>query len=511
MKKVIIRVLALLVLAGAGWGGYRLVRLFDQKEQVIPTTAVRRGDVVIRSYTRGELRAARSVMLIAPNLFGTVQITRLAPLGALAREKDLIVEFDDSEVRSRLDEKKLQIEQLDEQIKKAEAELEIRDNQDQVELLHARYAVRRAELEAQRNELLSSIDATKNKLNLEEAKRRLAQLESDAKSRKEQSKAELAVLHENKNRALLELQREKQRLSQVKLLAPMSGLVAIRQSRSGGIFFRGMQLPDLREGDQVYPGTPVADVLDLSELEVSAKVGEVDRANLREGQEATIQLDAVPQKRFHARIKSLSGTASANVWSGDVAKKFDVVFSVDMKELMSGLGARAEQIVRALEAAERNRKRPIVPTAAEVAPEGAAPAAPAATAFFQQFSEKDLERAELPSPPEAGNQLDVLIRPGLLTDIEIIVEKVPNAVHIPLQAVFEKDGNPIVYVRHGSRFDERPIKPLKRSESVLVVEGVEPGEQVALTDPNKREKKENSSGGKSGAVPAPAAGGSGGN
>jgi multidrug efflux pump subunit AcrA (membrane-fusion protein) len=511
MKKVILRVSVLSIAAAfAAWGGYRLVRLFGQKEQVIPTTAVRRGDVIIRSYTRGELRAVRSVMLIAPNLFGTVQITKLAPLGSFAREKDLVVEFDDSEVRSRLDEKKLELEQLDEQIKKSQAELEIRNNQDQVELLHARYAVRRAELEVGRNELLSSIDATKNKLNLEEAKRRLAELESDVQSRHEQSSAELAVLHENRNRALLEFEREKLRLSQVKLLAPMSGLVAIRQSRSGGMYFRGMQLPDLREGDQVYPGTPVADVLDLSELEVSAKVGEVDRANLREGQDATIQLDAVPQKRFHARIKSLSGTASANVWSGDVAKKFDVVFSVDMKELMSGLGARPEQIARVLATAERNRKQPVVPEAAE-APAGVPPEVPAPVASYQQFSDEDLDRAELPSPPEAGNQLDALLRPGLLTDVEIIVEKVPNAIHIPLEAVFEKDGNPIVYVKHGSRFDERRITPLKRSESVLVVsEGLAPGEQVALSDPNKRGKKGNS-GGKSGAMPAPAAGGSGGN
>ena len=193
------------IAAAAAWGGYRFFQRFNQKEQIIPTTTVRRGDVIIRSYTRGELRAVRSVMLIAPNLFGNVQITRLAPLGGFAREKDLVVEFDDSEVRSRLDEKKLELEQLDEQIKKSEAELEIRNNQDQVELLHARYAVRRAELEVQRNELLSSIDATKNKLNLEEAKRRLAQLESDVKSRQEQSQAEIAVLHENKNRALLEL------------------------------------------------------------------------------------------------------------------------------------------------------------------------------------------------------------------------------------------------------------------------------------------------------------------
>jgi hypothetical protein len=56
------------------------------------------------SYARGELRAVRSYALTAPNLFGTVQVTRLAPLGAFAREKDLIVEFDDSELLSRVEE-----------------------------------------------------------------------------------------------------------------------------------------------------------------------------------------------------------------------------------------------------------------------------------------------------------------------------------------------------------------------------------------------------------------------
>lgn len=555
MKKVVVRVFILAIVVGAGWGGYRFLRQFEEKQQPVPTTAVRRSDVIIRSYTRGELRAVRSIMLVAPNLFGTVQVTRLAPLGAVAREKDLIVEFDDSEVRSRLDEKRLELEQLDEQIKKAKAELEIRTNQDQVELLRARYAVRRAELEVKRNELLSQIDATKNKLNLDEAQRRLKQLESDVKSRLEQSQAELAVLGENRNKAVLELQRERRRLSQVKLLAPMSGLVAVRQNRPMGMFFRGMQLPDLREGDQVYPGTPVADVLDLSELEVFAKVGEVDRANLREGQDVSIQLDAVPLKHFHGAIKSLSGTASANVWSGDVAKKFDVTFSVNMKELMSGLGAKPEQIARVLETAERNRKRapigmmaqePMMPpggpsqapstasapggtqnaaaatrTVAAVKPAPGAPSAgtpppssvPGAPEMpmpptMQQFSEKDLENAELPAPPEADSKLEVLLRPGLLADVEIIVEKVPNALHIPLQAVFEKDGLPIVYVKNGSRFDERRIKPLKRSESVLVVaDGLSVGEQVALSDPNKSGKKDKQGGKKGGGLSAPASGG----
>jgi hypothetical protein len=64
-----------------------------------------------------------------------------------------------------------------------------------------------------------------------------------------------------------------------------------------------------------------------------------------------------------------------------------------------------------------------------------------------------------------------------------------------------------VYVKHGNRFDERPIKPLKRSESVLVVgDGVKPGELVALSDPNAKEKKGKTGGSKKGGMPAPAAG-----
>ena len=53
----------------------------------------------------------------------------------------------------------------------------------------------------------------------------------------------------------------------------------------------------------------------------------------------------------------MSGTASANIFSGDPGKKFDVVFSVDMKELLTGLGAKPEQIRKVLETAEANRKK----------------------------------------------------------------------------------------------------------------------------------------------------------
>jgi hypothetical protein len=384
--------------------------------------------------------------------------------------------------------------------------------------------------------------------------------------------------------------RERQRLLQVKLLSPMSGLVAVRQNRQG-MFFPGMTIPDVREGDQVQPGMPIADVLDLSELEVVAKIGELDRANLREGQDVLMRLDAVGDKTFHGKIKSMSGTASANIFSGDPAKKFDVVFSVDMNELLSGLGAKPEQIRKILAQAEINRKKgpmaaapsdaggppqmaaaggaPGAPQAGpqqggpqaggrqggrqgggpQVSPEDqqkiraamqkalngrqmgdlspedrqkvmqeVAKAVPAAASMMAAaqggpggpgggrgagiggFSERELENAKLPPPIDPENQLEVLLRPGLLADVEIILEKMPDAINIPAQAVFEKDGKQIVFVRKGSAWEERAIKPLRRSESVMIIaSGIQPGETIAMADPtakpgDKKKKAEKSGG-----------------
>lgn len=58
----------------------------------------------------------------------------------------------------------------------------------------------------------------------------------------------------------------------------------------------------------------------------------------------------------------MSGTASANVFSSDPGKKFDVVFSIDMKQLLASLGAKPEQIAKIMAQAEINRKKPIALT-----------------------------------------------------------------------------------------------------------------------------------------------------
>lgn len=105
------------------------------------------------------------------------------------------------------------------------------------------------------------------------------------------------------------------------------------------------------------------------------------------------------------------------------------------------------------------------------------------------------------TPAGEEKQFESLLRPGLLADVEIVADKLPNAVHIPVQAVFERNGRLVAYVKKGAQFEEREITPLKRSESVMAIaKGLEPGEVIALADPaNKnagRERRETQPAGK---------------
>ena len=55
----------------------------------------------------------------------------------------------------------------------------------------------------------------------------------------------------------------------------------------------------------------------------------------------------------------MSGTATSDVFSGDPSKKFDVIFSVDMRQLLTGVGMKPADIERIMATAEANAKKGI--------------------------------------------------------------------------------------------------------------------------------------------------------
>ena len=79
------------------------------------------------------------------------------------------------------------------------------------------------------------------------------------------------------------------------------------------------------------------------------------------------------------------------------------------------------------------------------------------------FTEEERKNARLPLPPEQDSQVQALLRPGLLADVEIVVEKIPNALHVPTQAVFDKTGKPTVFVLQKSgKYEPREVQLMKQ-------------------------------------------------
>ncbi len=297
----------------------------------VPTGRVKRGDLDMKVFVTGELRASHSEMLTAPPIGGgALQITHLLHTGTAVKKGDLVMEFDPTEQHFKLDQNRSELQQAEQEITKAKADAAVVAAQDKVALLKARYDVRRAELDVQKNELVSTIDARKNDLALDQAKRVLAELEQDVKSRSASNRAAISLAEEKRNKAKLAMDQAQGNIDKMRVVAPMDGLVALEKNEgaAGGFFFSGMSLPEYREGDQVEPGRTVGQVVEAKEMELSAKVGELERNNIKEGQPVDMQLDAFPGNNFHGTVKTVGGANTRRMWDDDTSTKFEVTIKL---------------------------------------------------------------------------------------------------------------------------------------------------------------------------------------
>jgi len=86
------------------------------------------------------------------------------------------------------------------------------------------------------------------------------------------------------------------------------------------------------------------------------------------------------------------------------------------------------------------------------------------------------------------DQTDPRFKPGLTGQVMVVVDRVPDALTIPAQALFQRSGQNVAYVWQGTQFEERAIEVGRRSgDKILIAKGVRAGEQVALKDPTAKE------------------------
>lgn len=326
-RVIVWSVAGMLLIAGAGAFLLASSKRLAARNDDIPHAAVKQGQISMQVHSTGQLEASRAVMLTAPAVGGdSLQITSLVRSGDRVKKGDTVIEFDPSEQHYKLEQNRSELLQAEQEITKANADAAVLAAQDKVALLKAGYDVRRAELEVQKNELESKIDADKNLLALQQAKGALAELEKNIQSHAQSGKASIYLAQEKWNKAKLAMDQAQESLDKMRVIAPIDGLVSVQKNMNaaGGFFFTGMSLPDYHPGDQAQPGSPIAQLVDPMEMNLVAQVGEQDHSNIRSGQTVEVRFYALPGSSFRGTVKSVGGMTTRQFFDSNSGGKFDV-------------------------------------------------------------------------------------------------------------------------------------------------------------------------------------------
>ena len=321
--------------------------VLPERRSSVPTSKVVRGPLKLTVYATGELRAGRTMSLMAPPAGGSLRIVKLLQTGTPVKKDDVVIEFDPADQQFALEQAKVDLDEAEQQIVKMKADNAVQKSQAALDILTAKYNVRRGELDAAGNEFIGAIEAQKNTLTLEENRRRLEQLEQDAKQRAVTSAAALAVLEERRTKATLAMERARGIIDNLVVKSPLDGIISVKENRDGQFFFfSGMVLPQYREGDSTFSGRNIADVVENGRMEVRAKVTEVDRDNLKAGQPAAVQVDALPGRTFNAKVGALSGGASrGNFFETSAVRQFDIGLELEKPDPSMRAGSSLRVVI----------------------------------------------------------------------------------------------------------------------------------------------------------------------
>ncbi|MBK5294755.1 MAG: efflux RND transporter periplasmic adaptor subunit [Acidobacteriia bacterium] len=300
MRRGLLWVVTVAVVGAAIAGGLFMRKAAAKTER--PVAFAREGEFQVMISCRGELIAADSEQVTAPLNVPNLSIVWLAPNGDMVKEGDPIVRFDESSAKRQLREKEAALGQAQATLDQAVAQASIQLEQDRLELATARQVVERAKLEVSKQEIVSRLKGEESRIDLGVAEEKMKVQQATLELNQTSGKAKISALEAVRDKTKVEVELTRHRLTQMELKSPSTGVVVYLMNFSAG----WMNAKPFKVGDNVWPGSAIAEIPDLASLHIKAKVDENDRGRLQAGQEAQIRLDPFPEKTFQGKLASIS-------------------------------------------------------------------------------------------------------------------------------------------------------------------------------------------------------------
>lgn len=357
MKKPLYFVAALAVmgLAVAAAGGLSLRARSAEPQSATATPAtvtVQRGDFLRTVRLAGTVEAVQATAIPAPRLSGqnnsSLVIMRLIKAGTTVKPGDPLVEFDrQDQLRNALD-RRAELTDFEQQIRKRTAEEVAARASDDSTLKQAESSLERARNELVKNDMLPRIQAEKNKLAFEEAEARLKQLQETYELKRRAAAADIRILEIRRDRAENNMKQAESNAERMLIVSPLPGVAVVKTTwKNGG------NMVEFMEGDEVRPGQPVVEVVNPAVMRVRARVNQADMNDLRVGQRVAVGLDAYPDLSFRGTIDQISPIGQQSTLSPKV-RSFIVLVLVEgahpnlMPDLTASLDVELDRTPNAL-------------------------------------------------------------------------------------------------------------------------------------------------------------------
>ena len=217
--------------------------------------------------------------------------------------------------------KKATYDNLVGQVAQKQADEDVARAKDDTALQQAEDDLKHAQLELQKNEIVSRIDAEKNQEAADEAQATLKQLKETYQLKRAAAKAGIRILEIQRDRAMEAMRYAQSNASKMVVRSPMAGMVVYNTIWLGG------RMGTAQQGDQVRPGLPFMAVVDPSQMEVRVDLNQVDLLKVRPGQHARMHLDAYPGIELGATLEDISPLGHNGQFS-ETIRVFAARFSV---------------------------------------------------------------------------------------------------------------------------------------------------------------------------------------
>lgn len=287
---------AALALAAAAAGCGAFDEDADARSAFVPAV---RTELRIDVLARGELESTNASPIAVPRVpTGALKVKQIVEQGSIVEPGDVVVVFDDTELNIELDGHRASFRSTGRQIDGTQLGAEIETGS--IEVMKQVAELERDNLEAFEivdRSIYSRQEILEDEVRLDTANETILFADASLLLRGEYYDIEERILGVERDQVRDKIDRAQVSLGNLVLTAPIGGLIVYRKNWRGA---------SVNVGDTLWPGNVIVSIVDPASTALKAYVLERDAAGVSVGAEATVTIDAWPERGFAGRVGSVA-------------------------------------------------------------------------------------------------------------------------------------------------------------------------------------------------------------